>query len=299
VGALILVAFGFGERHMRRAGKEALRDIRRFEQRAVFFGLLGILALMFMQAGFIFVGPVFMQIALGYSAFHSGLLILPMTIAIIIVATRVTRLTQIVAPKLLIQVGMLVFSGGILLVAMELTATVDQWAFLPGMIVAGIGIGLVNAPLMNMTQGAVSADKQSEISGLSRAVSSLGGACGTAVAGAVLMATLIGSLSAQVEQYSGIPATEKAKVIAGLGKDAQTVSNSQVQSYLEAKGEPAPLVATFVAFNQNARNAGLQKALFTIGVIGLFGFVVSCFLPGGKTKAPVAEEDAGAAPASA
>jgi len=51
--------------------------------------------------------------------------------------------------------------------------------------------------------------------------------------------------------------------------------------------------------NQNARNAGLQKALFTICVIGLFGFVVSCLLPGGKTKAPVAEEDAGAAPASA
>src|SRR5665647_3013897 len=99
----------------------------------------------------------------------------------------VSLLTQIVAPTLLIQIGMLVFSGGILLVDMELKATVDQWAFLPGMIVAGIGIGLVNAPLMNMTQGAVSADKQSEISGLSRAMSNLGGAFGTAVAGAILM----------------------------------------------------------------------------------------------------------------
>jgi len=181
---------------------------------------------------------------------------------------------------------------------MELKATVDQWAFLPGMIVAGIGIGLVNAPLMNMTQGAVSADKQSEISGLSRAMSNLGGAFGTAVAGAVLMATLIGSFSAQVEKYAGIPAAEKAKVVADLRRDAQTVSNDQVQIYLRAKGEPAPLVAKFVEFNQNARNDGLQKALFTVGVIGLFGFVVSCFLPGGKTKAPVAEEDAGAAEAA-
>jgi len=294
VGALVLVAFGLWERHMRKAGKEALLDIRMFEQRAVFFGLLGILALMFMQAGFLFVGPVFMQIALGYSAFHSGLLILPMTIAIIIIATRVSKLTQIVAPKLLIQVGMLVFSGGILLVAMELKATVDQWAFLPGMIVAGIGIGLVNAPLMNMTQGAVSVDKQSEISGLSRAMSNLGGAFGTAVAGAILMATLIGSFSAQVEEYAGIPAAEKARVVADLRSDAQTVSNDQVQVYLKAKGEPAPLVAEFVAFNQNARNDGLQKALFTVGVIGLFGFVVSCFLPGGKTKAPAPEKDADA-----
>ena len=107
VGALFLVAFGLWERHMLRSGKEALLDVRMLEQRAVLFGLLGILALMFMQAGFLFVAPVFMQIALGYSAFHSGLLILPMTIAIIIVATRVSRLTQIVAPRLLVQIGML------------------------------------------------------------------------------------------------------------------------------------------------------------------------------------------------
>jgi hypothetical protein len=108
---------------------------------------------------------------------------------------------------------------------------------------------------------------------------------------------VIGSFSAQVEKYAGIPAAEKAKVVADLRRDAQTVSNDQVQIYLRAKGEPAPLVAKFVEFNQNARNDGLQKALFTVGVIGLFGFVVSCFLPGGKTKAPVAEEDAGAAEA--
>ena len=299
VGALFLVAFGLWERHMLRSGKEALLDVRMLEQRAVLFGLLGILALMFMQAGFLFVAPVFMQIALGYSAFHSGLLILPMTIAIIIVATRVSRLTQIVAPRLLVQIGMLAFSAGILLVATELKATVDQWAFLPGMIVAGIGIGLVTAPLMNITQSAVAAAEQSEISGLSRAVSSLGGAFGTAVAGAVLMAALIGSLSAQVERFSGIPANEKARVVTALRKDAQTVSNAQAKAYLRGKGEPAPLVAQFVQFNQNARNDGLQKALAAVGIIGLVGFVVSCFLPGGKTKAPATEGDADAAAAPA
>jgi hypothetical protein len=130
-------------------------------------------------------------------------------------------------------------------------------------------------------------------------VSSLGGAFGTAVAGAVLMAALIGSLSAQVERFSGIPANEKARVVTALRKDAQTVSNAQAKAYLRGKGEPAPLVAQFVQFNQNARNDGLQKALAAVGIIGLVGFVVSCFLPGGKTKAPATEggADAAAAPA--
>ena len=295
-GVVVLWLFALWERHMLQAGKDALLNIGMLKKRAVLFGLLAIIAFMFMQAGFLFVGPVFMQMALGYTAFHSGLLILPMTIAIIIVATRVSKLTQIVAPKLIVQVGMLVFSVGILLVALELKATVDQWAFLPGMIVSGIGIGLINAPLMNITQGAVPAKEQSEISGLSRAMSNLGGAFGTAVAGAVLMSTLIATFSGAVEQFAGIPASEKPQVVAFLRKDAQTVSNAQVAVYLKSKNEPAAVAQKFVQFNQDARNKGLQNALFAVGVIGLFGFVMSCFLPGGKTKKAAAEPEANAPP---
>ena len=299
VGVVVLVLFALWERHMLKAGKDALLNIGMLKNRAVLFGLLAIIAFMFMQAGFLFVTPVFMQMALGYTAFHSGLLILPMTIAIIIVATRVSKLTQIVAPKLIVQIGMLVFVAGILLIAMELKATAQQWEFLPGMIVAGIGIGLINAPLMNITQGAVPAKEQSEISGLSRAMSNLGGAFGTAVAGAVLMSTLIATFSGAVQQYTGIPASEKARVIHDLRYDAQTVSNAQVTIYLKSKNEPAELAQKFVQFNQEARNKGLQNALIAIGVLGLFGFVMSCFLPGGKSKKPAAEPAANAPQASA
>jgi hypothetical protein len=167
------------------------------------------------------------------------------------------------------------------------------------MIVSGIGIGLINAPLMNITQGAVPAKEQSEISGLSRAMSNLGGAFGTAVAGAVLMSTLIATFSVAVEQYTGIQGSEKAAVVHALRADAQTVSNAQVTAYLHSKHEPAALVQHFVQFNQEARDKGLQNALIAIGVLGLFGFVMSCFLPGGKRKRPAAEPEANAPPAPA
>ena len=55
----------------------------------------------------------------------------------------------------------------------------------------------------------------------------------------------------------------------------------------------------FVQFNQDARDKGLQNALIAIGVLGLFGFVMSCFLPGGKSKKPAAEPEANAPPAPA
>ena len=130
-------------------------------------------------------------------------------------------------------------------------------------------------------------------------MSNLGGAFGTAVAGAVLMSTLIATFSGAVQQYTGIPASEKAVVIHDLRKDAQTVSNSQIAAYLKAKSEPAPLAQKFVQFNQDARNKGLQNALLAIGVLGLFGFGMSCFLPGGRSKKQAAEEaHAPPAPAS-
>ena len=81
-----------------------------------------------------------------------------------------------------------------------------------------------------------------------------------------------------------------------LRKDAQTVSNAQVAAYLKSKNEPAPLVEKFVQFNQEARNKGLQNALIAIGVLGLFGFVMSCFLPGGRKKKEAAEAEPNAPP---
>lgn len=47
-------------------------------------------------------------------------------------------------------------------------------------------------------------------------------------------------------------------------------------------------MAKLVELNQNARNDGLQKTLFTVGVIGLFDFVANRFLPGGPRLATAA-----------
>jgi len=58
------------------------------------------------------------------------------------------------------------------------------------------------------------------------------------------------------------------------------------------------LTQKFVQFNQDARDKGLQNALVAVGVIGLLGFVMSCFLPGGRAKKPAAEPETNA-PAAA
>jgi len=139
------------------------------------------------------------------------------------------------------------------------------------MIVAGIGIGLVTAPLMNITQSAVAAAEQSEISGLSRAVSSLGGAFGTAVAGAVLMAALIGSLSAQVERFSGIPANEKAKVVKRTAQGRPDGEQRPGQGISRGKGRAGAAGGPIRTVQPERPQRRPAEGLAAVGIIGLVG----------------------------
>jgi predicted MFS family arabinose efflux permease len=63
-------------------------------------------------------------------------------------------------------------------------------AFVPGLVVAGLGLGLMLTPSVNVVQSAFPESRQGEISGLSRSVSNLGSSLGTAIAGTILVSDL-------------------------------------------------------------------------------------------------------------
>jgi MFS family permease len=66
--------------------------------------------------------------------------------------------------------------------------TSSVWAFVPGLLLIGVGLGAMLTPSVNVVQGAFPDELQGEISGLSRSVSNLGSSFGTAIAGTVLVA---------------------------------------------------------------------------------------------------------------
>ena len=68
--------------------------------------------------------------------------------------------------------------------------TVNQstWAFAPGLLLIGLGIGGMLTPSVNVVQSSFPGDQQGEISGLSRSVSNLGSSLGAAIAGTILVA---------------------------------------------------------------------------------------------------------------
>jgi predicted MFS family arabinose efflux permease len=77
---------------------------------------------------------------------------------------------------------------GVLLVMVRFSS--NAWAFAPGLLLIGLGVGVMLTPSVNIVQSAFPEEQQGEISGLSRSVSNLGSSLGTAVAGTILVAGL-------------------------------------------------------------------------------------------------------------
>ncbi len=63
-------------------------------------------------------------------------------------------------------------------------------AFVPGLLLIGLGLGVMLTPSVNIVQSSFHEELQGEISGVSRAVSNLGSSFGAAIAGTILVSDL-------------------------------------------------------------------------------------------------------------
>ncbi|MFD5920292.1 MFS transporter [Kitasatospora sp. NPDC058201] len=100
------------------------------------------------------------------------------------------RLARRFLQRTLIISGFALAVFGIALLLALVAGRPGAWAFAPGLLLIGLGLGVMLTPSVNMVQSAFPEDQQGEISGLSRSISNLGSSFGTAVAGTILVANL-------------------------------------------------------------------------------------------------------------
>jgi MFS family permease len=86
--------------------------------------------------------------------------------------------------------GFVVTAAGIGLLIGLVYAWSNVVAFVPGLLLIGLGIGVMLTPSVNVVQSSFPEELQGEISGLSRSVSNLGSTFGTAIAGTILVSGL-------------------------------------------------------------------------------------------------------------
>ncbi|MGH2891311.1 MAG: MFS transporter, partial [Solirubrobacteraceae bacterium] len=129
---------------------------------------------------------LYLQSYLGYSPLQAGLRYLPITIVPLLVAPAAVALMGRVQARTLIAVG-LAGSGAGLLMMSGLSAG-DGWtALLPGFIVAGIGVGLLNPVIGDVALSVVPKERSGMAAGINDTFRQVGIAVGVAVWGAIFL----------------------------------------------------------------------------------------------------------------
>jgi EmrB/QacA subfamily drug resistance transporter len=127
---------------------------------------------------------LYLQNILGLSALKTGLVFLPLSVVSFFAAPIAGRLSTRVPIRILLGTG-LALNAVALWSMSHVTATSSWTVLLPGFIIGGIGIGLVNAPLASTAVSTVRQERAGMASGINNTFRQLGIATGIAALGAI------------------------------------------------------------------------------------------------------------------
>ena len=313
----VLAGFAVYERYKKALDGSPLVDMDLFRQRSFVPGLL--------LAGIFFMGiPAFfltfslwLQIGLGFSALHAGLTGAPFAVGSALASAASVRLVPVLGRRILSAGSLLLVAG---MVALMWTVdryggAVTSWQLLPALLLCGLGLGSVIAPLVNVVLAGIRAQDAGSASGVLTTVQQIGGAVGVALIGVVFFG-LLGSQAAGVAddvlpglradlQGAGLPPAATQQVAAGFrtcfedranAKDPSAVPASCAQAQSQAQGQEevgrVVAAAADTARRQDFSEAFQRTLLFEVAVY-LACFLLVFLLPDARGDA--AGQQAGAA----
>ena len=178
-----------------RAQARPMLDLSLFRRRAftgASFVAFAISASMFSM--FLYL-TLYVQDVLGYTPLQAGVRFLPITLLSFFVAPMAGRLSVRVPIRLLLCAGLVLVSGGLL--TMTAVDAGSGWTVLiPGFLLAGAGIGLINPPLASTAVGVVHHTRSGMASGINNTFRQVGIATGVAGLGAVFQHQVVAKTTA-------------------------------------------------------------------------------------------------------
>jgi MFS family permease len=189
-GALVLIGFFVHVRHDERIGKEPLLSTSLFRNRTSNLGLVTQNIQWLLLMGTSFTVAAYLQVVRGYNAIETGVIFTAATLGVLVSSLGAERFAKRRAQRSLIIAGFITTIAGIGVLLALVKGNPSVYAFAPGLLLIGLGLGLMLTPSVNLVQSAFPEERQGEISGLSRSVSNLGSSLGTAVAGTILVSGL-------------------------------------------------------------------------------------------------------------
>jgi EmrB/QacA subfamily drug resistance transporter len=210
---------------------------------------------------------LYLQDVLEYGPLQAGIRFLPSTVLSFIVAPIAGKLSVRVPVRLLMGSGLLLISIGLLTMT-SVDATSGWTALIPGFVLAGAGVGLVNPPLASTAIGVVPDERSGMASGINSTFRQVGIATGIAGLGAVF-------------QHSVTHGTTTALVASGHAREILATAHGKLGTLLES-GEVTQIAhslsPTVRAALNHAYRVGFTGAFTTIAAIAAMVALVGAVL---------------------
>jgi len=239
VGLLALVAFIVVERR----SAHPMMPLDMFSSRQFSAANLVTFVVYAALSGVFFLLVAFLQVAAGYSAVAAGAAALPVTVLMLLFSARAGALAQRIGPRVPLTVGPLVLALGMVMMARLDPDASYYSSVLPAVIVFGIGLTLVVAPVTATVLAAADARHSGIASGINNAVSRVGGLLAVAVL--PLIAGLTGD-----SFYDPVAMTDGFQVAmyvtAGLSALGGLIAWATIETHVLGPVEPAePITGEF------------------------------------------------------
>ncbi|MEV0002464.1 DHA2 family efflux MFS transporter permease subunit [Micromonospora sp. NPDC050980] len=262
-----------------RAGRAALLDLSLFGIGSFRTGILAAAIVSLGEFGLLFALPLWFQNVLGYSAFRTGLALLPLAVGSFLASGIGAPLTQRWGAARVVQLGVAAELVGVAGLGLVVAPDTRWWAPVAFLFVYGIGVGLATAQLTGVSLAEVPVRRSGQGSGLQSTARQVGSALGIAVLGTVLFAGLGGLLGDRLTDQPGLDPAGRDQVVTAVKESAGAAISG-----LAADPRTAPVAEEAkAAFSDATRYAAFTAAGFL-----LIGLLACLRLPSVRTEAPPA-----------
>jgi Na+/melibiose symporter-like transporter len=279
-GVFLLWFFSIWEERRERLSQDTLLERALLGIKSLRAGLSTLMSQQLVLMGTFFVLPVYLQVVLGLDAFETGKRLLPMSVTMLIAALAGPRLAARLAPRLVVQVGLV----AVVIAALVLVGTIDvelnETSFKLSLALFGVGAGLMMSQLGNVIMSSAPPGKTNEAGGLQGTAQNLGASLGTALIGSVLLTGLLTGFSTRIAENPALSEPVRAEITAATEQGIEIVTTEQANAAAISAGLSPTEADAVTADYADAQLDALKKAMLAVALLALLSLLFTRRLPG-------------------
>jgi len=276
LGIGLLQGFIAWTRRVQASGGTPLLDLRVITSNRERAAVLCMFSVVALEAMLNFSVPLYIQIVQGNTPIATAIAMLPFNLTVFFTAMLVVRLYPIVTPRVIGMAGFTLCTLALLWLAWVMRNDWGAPVVMTGLILFGIGQGALVTLVFNVLVTAAPKELAGDVGSLRGTAQNLAAGVGTALAGALLVGLLSGTIMRALADHPQLPPEVQAQVDLD---SINFVSNERLRGTMERTTATEEQVDAAVALNTAARLRALKMGLLLMACLAFLTILPASRLP--------------------